>query len=59
MICIDDFHTWWGTITKGKEYKIIKEFTCSITGEPMVSIVCDDGQERDYGKRRFVEGGSD
>ena len=57
MICIDDFHTWRNSITKGKEYKIIKEFPCSITGEPIVSIICDDGQERDYRKSRFIEGG--
>lgn len=53
-ICKDNSYTWRSSLTIGKAYEVVKQYTDEYTGEPGIEIICDDGVLRPYRAERFT-----
>lgn len=57
--CIDDRYTWRNSLTIDKEYTVLRYLECKYSGQPMLEIMCDDGNIRTYRTDRFSRRNND
>lgn len=52
-VCKDNTYPWRSSLTKEKEYKVIRHSDDPYASYPMVEILCDDDEIRVYRANRF------
>lgn len=52
--CIDNSHTWRGTLTINKEYDVTVKYSDPHAGYSMIEIVNDSGVTHPYRADRFI-----